>query len=120
MYGYSFMLHTVEEQRAAGRSKAEARDELNAYLDTPTFEAIMDIVGWWGVSLTILSLDNTESLIYHRNIPPNTLSSHEWRVTIYQFKAHLPHPNVRSRTHLSPIPSNATGWHRTCSRRCKS
>ena len=41
MYGYSFMLHTVEEQRAASRSKAEARDELNTYLDTPTFEAII-------------------------------------------------------------------------------
>ena len=68
------MLRTVEEQRATDRSKAEACDELNTYLDTLMFEVITNIIGWWGVSLTILSLDNTESLIYHRNIPPSTLS----------------------------------------------
>jgi hypothetical protein len=96
MYGYSFILHTVEEQRATDCLKAEACDELNAYLDTPTFEVIMDIVGWWGVSLTSLSLHNTELLIYYRNIPPNTLSLQEWHVTIYQSKAHLPPPNVHS------------------------
>ena len=59
MYGYSFMLHTIEEQRAANCSKAEAHDELITYLDTPMFEVITDIVGWWGVSLTFLSLDDT-------------------------------------------------------------
>jgi hypothetical protein len=69
------MLHAVEEQRASDCLKAEAHDELNAYLDTPMFEVIMDIIGWWGVSLTSLSLYDTESLIYYRNIPPNTLSS---------------------------------------------
>ena len=74
MYGYSFMLHTIEEQRAANCSKAEAHDELITYLDTPMFEVITDIVGWWGVSLTFLSLDDTESLIYYRNIPLNTQS----------------------------------------------
>ena len=39
------MLRTVEEQRATDRSKAEAYDELNAYLDTLMFEVITDIVG---------------------------------------------------------------------------
>jgi hypothetical protein len=45
MYRYSFMLRAVEEQRAANRLKAEAHDELNAYLDTLTFKVIMDIIG---------------------------------------------------------------------------
>ena len=119
IYGYSFMLHAVEEQMAADHSKAEACDELKAYLDAPTFKVITDIVGWWGVSLTSLPLDDAKSLIYHRDIPHNTLCSHKWPVIIYQFKAHLLPPNMRSQMHLSPILSSATSWRQTCLRHCK-
>jgi hypothetical protein len=50
------MLCTIEEQRAANHSKAEAYDELKSYLDTPMFEVITDIVGWWGCKFDISTI----------------------------------------------------------------
>ena len=52
-YGYSWMLHVVEEHSAADSSKAGMCDELDTYLGIG-LERTGDIVGWWGVSNPIL------------------------------------------------------------------
>ena len=52
-YGYSWMLHAVEEQTAADYAKVGTRDELKLYLDVK-LEKTNDVIGWWGVSIPVL------------------------------------------------------------------
>jgi len=51
-YRYSWMAHAVGERKAADRSKAGPRDELDAYVDLRIEELGDDVnvIAWWGVS----------------------------------------------------------------------
>jgi len=74
-YGYSWMMRAVGERKAADRSRAGARDELDTYLKAP-IEETRDVVAWWGVSVLFLSCDVV--LTYHRNTRCNTPFFREW------------------------------------------
>jgi hypothetical protein len=63
-YGYTWMLHTVQEWTAADWSKAGMHDELESYLKA-NLEHTVDVVGWWGVRIPP-SLPWNMVLIWHR------------------------------------------------------
>ena len=61
------MMRAVGERKAADRSKAGARDELDTYLKAP-LEDTRDVVAWWGVSVLFLPWDVVPTaLTYNRN-----------------------------------------------------